>query len=135
MKTNEALLRINNGLVLNGNIRLQSAGSLIGFEGDETVSGTGSILFETIAEARTGLEMATAGTLTIGNGVTLEGGRATIGGVKYPNAFWGQPMDLVNQGTIRANTADQTIIIEVRNGTFENQGTLDEQNGGTIILP
>jgi len=44
-------------------------------------------------------------------------------------------MDLVNLGTIRANVAGQTITFDPDFGTFDNQGTLEELNGGTIILP
>ncbi len=123
-------LHIDNGLTLNGTIRLQGAGGALAFVGDETINGSGSIIFDTTEGNRTDLlTFKEAGTVTIGSGITLEGGRATFG------RNTGFPMSLVNQGTIRANVADESIIIEVANGSFDNQGTLEELNGGTIVLP
>jgi len=135
MKEFGGSLLIRDGLTLNGTIRLQGPGARIGFDGDETINGTGKITFETTTNNRTSLQMVTTdGELTIGSGITLEGGRVTFG-VRSPFGGWGRVMDLVNLGTIRANVAGQTITFDPDFGSFDNQGTLEELNGGTIVLP
>ena len=128
-------LLIRDDLTLNGTIRLQAPGVRLGFYEDETINGTGKIVFETTVGDRTSLQMVNLdGELTIGTGITLEGARVTFG-VRSPWAGWGRVMDLVNLGTIRANVAGQTITFDPDFGTFDNQGTVEELNGGVIILP
>ena len=133
MKEFAAYLLIRDDLTLNGTIRVQSPLTRIRFDGEEAINGTGTMSFETTTGDRTELQMVGgSGDLTIGSGITLEGGRVTIGS-SVPGS--GSSMSLVNEGTIRANVAAQTIIIEVDGGSFTNNGTLEELNGGTIIQP
>ena len=70
--------------------------------------------------------MANAGTtLVIGPGITVHGQYGNIG------AFAGaSDVNVANQGTISADVKGGTITIA---GTsFNNQGTLEAQNGGTL---
>ncbi len=135
MKEFGGSILIRDDLTLNGTIRLQAPAIQIGFDGDQAINGAGKIVFETTVNIRTSLQMVNLpGELTIGSGITLEGGRVTFG-FRSLYAGWGRVMDLVNLGTIRANVSDQTITFDPDFGSFDNQGTLEELNGGTIILP
>lgn len=125
-----APLRIQNNLTLNGSLRFQAPFSILQIDGNETIQGTGTLSFETTTLDPLEIYTITEpGEFTIESGITLEGGRVTIG------TFKGYAMDFVNKGTIRANVAGQSITIDVTNGSFDNQGTLEELNGGTIIQP
>ena len=80
LAANIALLRIANGLTLDGTIHMDGNGATLGFEGSQTLSGSGTIQFGTSGSGNRYLEMASDGTLTIDAGITLRGGKANVGG-------------------------------------------------------
>ena len=129
------VVRIANDLELNGTVAFDHSGSL-GFKGTQTLSGVGVILFPAAGVSDKGyLESAEDGTtLTIGPGITVHGGQGVIGG-----SFWfGRSMDVINEGTIIAETSGRTVSLTGRvqdgqGGHFTNQNVL-QINGGILTL-
>ena len=128
-------LFVKDGLTLNNaNVMFNNSGyyNSVFFQGTQTLGGTGQIIFGggtypgNIIYAQGGDTVATAATLTIGPNITVQG---TDGGT-----ITGQfPQDsIINQGTIDADAAGQTIAVN-SNGTFTNQGTLSA-TGGTLVV-
>ena len=122
--------QIDNGFVLNGNVNMTSRSS-ISYLGNETINGTGTIIFDLLNTSQKEIEAAEHDTiLTIGNGITLTGGRARlIGSLQF-----GRRGSLVNQGSIIADGGQ--IQIATIGGTFRNEsaGSTSEINGGTIVI-
>ncbi|MGK0189440.1 MAG: hypothetical protein ACI9R3_005257, partial [Verrucomicrobiales bacterium] len=108
-------VRVDNGLTLNGDFRMfkgeEFSTPSIGFVGDETISGSGTIFC-----FRSVLEMAEPGTLTIGRDITIDGS-FDIGGVRQ----YGQQCSVINHGTIRA--PHSPCLITTREGSFTNSDT------------
>ena len=123
-------LRVVNGLTLNGTIRMIGSASSIAFDGSQTLDGTGAVSFVDNGACCRVLEAVTESTLTIGPGVTIQGGRGVIGGDRN----FGQPLSVINQGTILADVAGRTLTIDGRGGAFNNQGLLKATNDGTLDL-
>lgn len=118
--------RIANGLTLNGAVNIGN-NAVIATQGDQTISGTGTINFvDGLGNNRFNLE---AGNLTLGSGITVRGENGFIG----QQAFVGGAATLTNQGVISADVNARTITIGV-NGAVINQGTMRAQNGGTLQL-
>jgi hypothetical protein len=132
---NGASARVTGGLTLNGGTVLLGTPSgnygLLSFDGgDQTLGGTGSVVFGTSIYdfLRSG---PTAGSnLTIGPGVTVRGHTGSIG---Y-SVYWGGPTDVTftNQGTVQADTAGGTISLGGKN--WSNTGTLGATSGGSLTL-
>jgi YD repeat-containing protein len=123
---NNAHVRIRNGLTLNGVVRMTNLSSL-SFEGTQTIGGAGTVEFPTNGSLGV-LEAVTNGTtLTIGPDITLRGGRGQVGGLRR----WGRTMSVVNQGTIIAQTAGQTLLFQGvgAGSTVQNQGMLQASGG------
>ncbi|MBI3344266.1 MAG: hypothetical protein HY028_05325 [Gammaproteobacteria bacterium] len=126
LATNTGIERVSSGLTLNGAINVNN-NSILAFEGDQTVSGTGTItLGNTGGGNRVNLE---AGNLVLGSGITLHGQNGTIGN----QSFIGGPATLTNNGTISADVSGGLITLAV-NGLTTNNATLSAQNGGTLQL-
>ncbi len=122
----QAYAYVTGGLTLNGAINLGSAsGSTYGrlyFEnGPRTLSGNGTVTLGTstnnVLEA---YGPNTVATLTIGSGITVQGGSGTVGGYYGANS-------VVNDGTIQAGTSGGTITVEGSAAAFLNSGTVERQ--------
>ncbi len=120
---------VTGGLTLNGAINLgNTSGSVYGdlyFEnGPQTLSGNGTVTLGT--STNNYLEAYgpnTAATLTIGSGITVEGGSGTVGGYYSADS-------VVNDGTINS-ASGQTLTIDGSN--WVNNGTITA-NGATVNL-
>lgn len=122
-------LQVVNGLTVNGLFTVGSATlnvvpGTVDFSGSQTLGGSGQVQ---LVDARSSqiavIGAAAPATLTIAPGVTLHGqGILTSGSGDT----------LVNQGTISADVAQQTLSITAAN--FVNQGTLQEVNGGILSV-
>ena len=108
------------------NINVNS-NSVLAFQGDQTLGGTGTIILGgTGSSNRINVE---AGNLTVGSGITIRGENGTIG----QQAFVGGAASLTNNGRIAADVSGGTVTLQV-NGTVTNNGVLEAQNGGTLVL-
>ena len=125
LASNTAIERVVNGLTLNGNININN-NSILSFQGDQTVGGTGTINLGNTGGNAVNLE---AGNLTLGSGITLDGQNGTIGG----QSFAGGASTLTNNGLISADVSGGGITLAV-NGLTTNNATLSAQNGGTLLL-
>ena len=118
--------RVVGGLVLNGTVNIAN-NSVFAPQGDQTISGTGNIVFaDNSGSNRLNVE---AGNLTLGSGITVRGNTGYIG----QQAFVGGAATLTNNGTISADVSGGTITLAVSGPVFNN-GTLSALNGGTLLL-
>src|SRR6185436_18688111 len=114
---------VRNGLVLSGSVFISNTG-VLSFNGIQTFN-TGSVIFE----GDTGyLGVERDSTLTLGPAMIVRGKSGTIG----QSFFVTGNTKLINQGLISANTAGGTLTINPT--VFENTGTLEELNGGKIVI-
>ncbi|MGE0809528.1 MAG: beta strand repeat-containing protein, partial [Immundisolibacter sp.] len=119
--------RVAGGLTLGGATINIGNNSIFAPQGDQTIGGSGTIVFaDANANNRLNVE---AGNLTLGAGVTVRGGNGVIGNQN----FVGGGATLTNNGTITADTAGRSITIQV-SGLTTNNGTLSALNGGTLNL-
>jgi hypothetical protein len=137
--TNGASLNMVNGLTLNGTINVGKAdGSWYGqvYFGAAgatagALTGSGAIVLGPYGSNNTiynySDQLGSAGTLTIGSGITIHGHSGRI----INNYATGA---IVNQGIIAADVSGGTINVGNDTGTFTSQGTLSAQNGGTLTL-
>ncbi len=123
-------LRIENGLELNGTMTLGYYTRVM-FRGTQSLSGTGEIVLSNTSTAYyTGLfPEQSYTTLTIDDGITVRGGNGTIGRSSAFNTA--SNVNVVNRGTIDADTSGRSIQITPAGGTFINEGTL-RSSGGTL---
>ena len=135
-----ASVRVINGLALNGVATLGNNYASLGFEGTQALSGSGSVVFQSGGNGINAMRATQAGmTLTIGPSITVHGGGANPGyggGIGY-NGVFGGPLNItiINQGTISADVAGAYINIVVGpSGVFTNLGTLQANNGGTLLV-
>ena len=124
LTTSNARLKVLNGLTLNGDARIDNNGA-IAFNGTQTF-GTGKVVFEG-SSGSLGVDGNT--TLTLGPAMVVRGKTGRIGQA----VLQGGAGHLVNQGLISADTAGGTLTINPTQ--FTNEGTVEEKNGGTIIVP
>jgi len=120
--TNGASLTMTDGVAFNGTVTLASTGNstYLHFNGAQTLGGTGQVV---LAGTTSYLDQIDgSGTLTVGPGITIHGAAGTISG------DCANP--LVNQGTISADTSNQTLNVSC----FVNQGQLIATNGATLSL-
>jgi hypothetical protein len=121
-------LSVTSGLTVNGTIQLGSIGNTTGygtlnFMGNQTLGGTGSIVFGSDRTNLSQLRIAPSTTLTIGSGLTIAGDTGTI-------LYGDSTSNLTNAGTITDNVSGGTITIM---GTgWHNSGTIVATNGGTV---
>ncbi|MCB1966372.1 MAG: choice-of-anchor D domain-containing protein, partial [Candidatus Accumulibacter sp.] len=108
----------------NGTINIAS-GSVLAPQGNQTIAGTGSIVFaDGSASNRLNVE---AGNLVIDSGATVRGQTGHIG----QQAFAGGAATLTNNGTINADGGG-TITVNVTSA-LTNNGTMRAQNGTLLI--
>jgi hypothetical protein len=108
-------------LVHHGEWQLNSTGSVtdITFSGGATIDGTGKIVMGDIA----GNRVTTNNTvMTIGSDYTIEGR-----GQLFANLGGG-----INMGTIRGNVAGEILDVDANAQLFDNQGTVEARDGGTV---
>jgi hypothetical protein len=123
-------LRITNGLTLaDATISMEVGGGRVQLmaDGDQTIGGTGSIVFNGGVDFCNIATFGHTGTLTIGQGVLIRTG--VNGGGVIGDSGGGS---IVNRGTISAGTAFRTILL---NGSWVNYGMLEAVGGGTLSLP
>jgi hypothetical protein len=119
-------LTVLNGLVLSGQpLTLDSAGgSLITFQGSQTISGAGVVTTAGGPGVAT-LGVSSGATLTVGAGITVHPGTRDM-------VLGSAGATVVNQGTFLADTAGSTLTVS---GTsVQNLGTFQSQNGGTVFV-
>ncbi|MEO8124427.1 MAG: PEP-CTERM sorting domain-containing protein, partial [Burkholderiales bacterium] len=116
--------RALDGMVLNGTVNIGNA-SIFAPQGDNTISGSGSIVFaDNNGYNRLNVE---AGNLVLGSGITVRGDTGVIG-----NQVWaGGAATLTNNGVINAD-AGGTITVAV-NGVTTNNGLMRAQNGTLTV--
>ncbi len=126
LATATGIERVTGGLVLNGAVNI-GQNSVFAPQGDQTISGSGSIVFaDNAGSNRLNVE---GGNLTLGSGITVRGHTGAIGG----QSFAAGASTLTNNGTISADVGGGTIMLAV-NGLVTNNGTLSALNGGTLLL-
>jgi RHS repeat-associated protein len=122
MASNSGIVGVSNGFTLNGTAYLGNASattsSHINFAGNQTLGGSGSIVFGSATGGGNRLTVQ-SGTLTLAPGFLIHGQNGVING------------SFVNQGTIAADTANGTVALT---GAWSNSGSLEAQNGGTLTL-
>lgn len=130
-----ASLLIRDNLILNGSLALHGAGAALIADGTQAF-GTetdAQIIFSPTPGASQEIRFgAEGGTLTIGPGVVVRGGRGIF---REAPLLQGK---LVNLGRITADLSGEKIEIlsglAGSNGSFENEGLLEAVNGGTLQL-
>ncbi|MDZ4754537.1 MAG: hypothetical protein SGJ11_08575 [Phycisphaerae bacterium] len=128
LATNSAFLRIKNGLTLNGTAHLTGLNSRLVFDGTQTVSaGTFQLDGTTGDPARLDIDGVTD--VTLGPSVVVEASAARIGDVGFVSGL----SSVINQGTIRADTAGSTLTIVGE--LLTNQGTIEATAGTVVISP
>jgi hypothetical protein len=115
--------RVNSGMTVNGTINIGSS-SLLNFEGNQTLGGTGSIVFGAGGNNRVGVDGGNK-TLTIASGVTIRGVDGSIGLGQLIN---GSGNAVINNGTINSDGGG-TITVQGLNSGLTNNGLLRAQNG------
>ena len=132
----DAQITILNGLTLNGTLEVGGAdGSTFAyflFNGTQMLGGTGSVVFGnyyyyyyyTNGLYAQGDNGANPATLTVGSGITIDGGNGDVSGYYSGDA-------IVNQGTIDADVAGGTIYVANNGSGLSNSGTL-EATAGTL---
>jgi CARDB/Immunoglobulin domain len=132
---NEGGLTVLDGLTLNGTLLLgnptNSWFGAVNFSGTQTLGGTGTVIFGNQNPYYNALFLGTANTtLTIGNGITIEGQNGTVG---Y-GSWWGgaQNITIINQGAITAGVNGGTI--DINGQPVLNQGLMAMGNGGQLNI-
>src|SRR4029077_8903049 len=98
------------------------------FAGTQTLSGTGTVIFNSNNDGRNALAVVNGGTtLTIGSGITIRGGYGVVG---YSPTWGPSNVAVINQGTISADISGRYIDIE--GAGWSNQGTIQALNGATL---
>jgi hypothetical protein len=128
----DALLRVAGVVTLNGVASLSGSNARLLSEGNTTINtdGGGEIVFAGVVGSVRHLGHAGVGTLTLGPGLLVHGGRANLGQAH----FVGGAFSLTNRGTILADVNGQTLTIAVEVNPFVNLGTLRAQNGGSLVV-
>ena len=121
--------RVNSGMTLNGTVNVNNS-SLINFEGDQTLGGSGSIVFGPLGNNRVGIDGGSK-TLTVASGITIRGQNGSIGLGQFVN---GNGNSLVNNGIISADVAGGVITLQGLTAGVTNNGTIRALNGGTLQL-
>ena len=124
-----ASVQVNNGLTLNTILPIgDNTGpfgnyGILNFSGNQTLGGTGTIVFGTRAGAGAGTlsQQTSSDILTIGPNILIRGTSGTVGG-----GGW-----VINQGTIRRDSGAETFNITLGNGG-RNEGLIDTTVTSTV---
>ena len=121
-----SIVTVTNGLTLNGSATLGGGGDYgyLYFNGSQTLGGTGTVA---LSGSGYGALALPSGTLTLGTGITVEGG---VGYLGYSPEFGGSPSNItvVNQGTIEWSNGGNIVIA----GTLTNSGTITVDGTSTL---
>ncbi|HNF07656.1 MAG TPA: VPLPA-CTERM sorting domain-containing protein [Pseudomonadales bacterium] len=120
--------RVFGGLTLNGVIDLNS-NSVLSFGGDQTLGGTGSVVLGDSGSSNRALSLEGDTTLTIGSDMVVRGKHGTLGQAYLS----GGSQKLVNDGRIAADVSGGILYLAPSHGTTNN-GVIEAQNGGTLVL-
>ena len=122
--------RVVGGLTLNGGSVSVNNNSVLSFNGDQTLGGSGSIVLGNTGASNRALSLEGNTTLTIGSGVAVRGTNGTLGQAYLA----GGAQNIINNGTINSDgggtiTITPTAIINnglirAQNGTLTNQAVL-----------
>ena len=144
-------LTVVNGLTLNSTLTLLRPGQVysgvqLNFSGSQTLLGSGQVVFADQGPPWCGKEaeyvQATSGTLTIGPGITIHGGKGTVGNASLPLVNYGTMLSdggqtitvsaqpFINQSDIRVST-EATLSVNM-SATFDDPAALSIQAGGTL---
>ena len=131
--TGNALVYIENDLILDGTLTLGSGGNygVLYFvsQANQTLGGSGTVIFSGTNSDNT---LGTYnGSLTIGSGITVQGQSGFVGNSPVLGGGTGG-ITVTNQGTIQANVSGGTIYVE--DVSTPNTGTLQATDGGTLSL-
>lgn len=124
-----APLQVVNGLTVNalftvGNATFNVLPGTVDFSGSQTLGGSGQVqLVDGPSSQIAVIGAAAPATLTLAPGITVHGQGVLTSG---------SGDTLINQGSISADVAQQTLSITAAN--FVNQGTLKEVNGGILSI-
>ena len=124
-----SLERVVGNLTLNGSVNINN-GSLLSFEGDQTLSGSANVVLGAAGNNRVGIDGGNK-TLTLAAGTTIQGENGSIGLGQLVN---GSGNRLVNNGTISANVNGGVITLQGLGGGITNNSTISALNGGTLQL-
>ena len=110
-------LSLDNGTLTAGRPNSGEGGTIVIFDGSQTVAGTGTLVLN---RNNIGYDVGIAlnGSVTVGPGITVRG----------QGGFHGSM--LINQGTIIADTSGTSL--SVNPNSFVNEGILDARFGGTL---
>jgi len=127
-------LLVKDGLTLqDSTIRFLHGGSMDFFQGTQTLSGTGQIIFENDLDTDHNVVGPHDSTLTIGPGITIRTGNPAGTFSKPELGYVGSYDDnLTNEGTISSQTPDR--VLWVAGKTLINRGLLRATNGGKLTL-
>ena len=145
--TLDSNLTVEYGLTISGGLALNNANLILGgvtssdygqlqFQGTQTLSGTGQVIFEgsygngtlNFVYAQGGGTRAAAATLTIGPNITVDGSEnGTIEGQYAYDA-------ILNQGVIDANLEGVTLTVGSAGTLFTNDGTMEATDAGVLDL-
>ncbi|MBS0660590.1 MAG: FecR domain-containing protein [Verrucomicrobia bacterium] len=124
--TTSAALRLQNGATLTGTANVSGAGAVLGFEQTRTLSG---LTVNLGSAGTTGfLSIESTNTVTLDSTVVVRG----AGGVGGARLIGGN-QTLINQGSITADLAGQSLIINP-NLSFVNAGTVSALNGSILTV-
>ena len=125
--TLDGSLRITGGLTLNSTLTLSASVGRLLSGSNQTIDGTGTIIFANGVQTPDTLLTAELGsTLTLGEDLTVRGGRVRIGGSG----------SLINLGTIIADVPGErvTISLNLDSSHFLNRGSVTVVNGASVAL-
>jgi hypothetical protein len=120
-------LTVSNGLTLNGILTIPSTATLQFNAGTQSLSGSGQVVMDN-GSVILGGSFAT--TLTVASTMLIHGAGLILP-ISFPDYGFGTGI-LINQGTIRADVAGQSLSIYPT--TLTNQGTLDATGSGSLSV-
>lgn len=120
--------RVTGGLTLNGSISINN-NSVMSFIGDQTLSGSGTIVLGDTGGSNRALGMQGDTVLTVGQNIVVRGQNGTLGQAYLA----GGNQSLVNNGRISADVAGGSISLAPGNGSTNN-GVIEAKNSGTLVL-
>lgn len=127
LTSNSARERVSaGGMTLNGQIDIDN-NAILSFEGTGTLDGNGTIVLGATGPGNR-IDLSGNGVTTFGSNISVRGENGTIG----QQVFVAGTQTLVNNGSISADVSGGTITIT--ESAVTNNGTLEAQNGGTLIL-
>jgi len=128
LATGTSIERVTGGLTLNGAVNINN-NSILSFSGDQTLSGTGSIVLGNTGASNRALGLEGNTTLTIGSNIVVRGENGTLG----QTYLSGGTQSLINNGRISADVSGGKFSLTPSNGVTNN-GVLEAKNGGTLVL-